>query len=75
MSEEKDYTGTITGHVRSRDFLQGEWSVHTTLEEQTDGSWQASAMDGKYTAEGHTSVAAMEKLYETLYQEGLKGGY
>lgn len=75
MSDEKDYKGVITGHVRSGDFLQGEWSIHTTLEEQENGSWTASALDGKYTAEGHTSVAAMEKLYETLYKEGLKGGY
>lgn len=75
MSDEKDYTGVITGHVRSRDFLQGDWGVHAELQETPEGQWKASAFDGKYSQEGDSPKEAMEKLYETLYQEGLKGGY
>lgn len=72
---EKDYTGVVTSHVRSRDFLEGDWGIHTELVERPDGSWQASAMDGKYSKEGRTATHAMEQLYEELYKDGLKGGY
>lgn len=71
----KDFTGEITGHVRSRDFLEGEWNIHTEMDEQPDGTWVASALDGKYTTTGDTAKQAQEKIYEVLYNEGLKGGY
>lgn len=72
---EKDYTGTITGHVRSRDFLEGDWGIDTQVVEKADGSWEAEAMNGQYKTEGMNATHAMERLYEQLYKAGLKGEY
>lgn len=71
----QDFTGQSTGHVRSGDYLFGQWNVHTNLDQNEDGSWKASAFDGKYSAEGSTIQQASEKLFEILHDEGLKGSY
>lgn len=73
-NDEKDYVGEITQMVRNRDYLEGQWSIHTELVEK-DGGWEASALDGKYTATGISPTHAMEQLHKQLYDEGMQGKY